>query len=200
MKKVNKINISFFILLNSIIFYGCNVEKNSNETNNVVINTHRVEISNQLKNTYIFELNKVRSMPQDCGSKGIYYATTPLTWNDKLYQAAYEHSYDMATSNTFSHSGSGQSTDITGVKLGKASTAQERIEANGYKSYSSIGENIGAGTDSDTAKKVIAQLMESDGHCANIMHSNFKEVGMAMSTNTNSRFIHYWTQNFGTPR
>ena len=200
MKKVNKININFFILLSSLIFYGCNAEKNSNETNNVVINTHRVEISNQLKNTYIFELNKVRSIPQDCGSKGIYYETTPLTWNTKLYQAAYEHSNDLATSNTFSHTGSGQASDITGVKLGKASTFKERIVANGYKSYSSIGENIGAGTNSDTAKKIVLQLMASDGHCANIMNSNFKEVGMAMSKNTNSRLVHYWTQNFGTPR
>ncbi|HIP50567.1 MAG TPA: CAP domain-containing protein [Campylobacterales bacterium] len=195
---MKKVNINILILLIGLIFSGCSTEKSTNGTN--VVNTHNVVISDQLKNAYISELNRVRSIPQDCASRGIYYATTPLTWNDKLYNAAYEHSYDMATSNTFSHTGSGQATDTTGVKLGKASTFKERIVANGYKSYSSIGENIASGTTSDTAKKVVAQLMASDGHCANIMNSNYKEVGMAVSKNTNSKYTHYWTQNFGTRR
>ena len=151
------------------------------------------------KNRYLLEINKARSIPQDCGTRGVFYETIALIWNDKLYNAAYEHSNDLARTNTFAHTGSGQATDITGVALGKASTFQERIEAYGYK-HSRIGENIASGTNSNTAKKVIAQLMKSDGHCANIMHPDYREIGMAMSKNVNSKYVHYWTQNFGTPR
>ena len=200
---MKKVNINILTLLIALIFSGCNSDGNTLETttnDDNTLNTTIPVISTEFKKAYLLELNKVRSVEQSCGSEGNFLATTALTWNTKLYQAAYEHSYDLATTNTFSHSGSGQASDITGVKLGKASTFKERIVANGYKSYSSIGENIGAGTNSDTAKKIVLQLMASDGHCANIMNSKYKEVGMAMSKNTNSRLVHYWTQNFGTPR
>ena len=200
MRKEKKIYVNILLVMVGIIFNGCNSEKNnSNDSVNNVLNTSTATISSQLKNEYLLEVNKARSIPQDCGSKGIFYEAIALTWNDKLYKAAHEHSYDLATSNTFSHTGSGEVTDITGVKLGKASTFQERIEAYGYK-HSTIGENIAAGTNNNTAKKVVAQLIASDGHCANIMNPDFRELGMAMSKNVNSKYTHYWTQNFGTPR
>ena len=202
MIKVSKVNINILILLTGIIFSGCNSDGNSLEstTDGNNGNTTIPIISSEFKADYLLALNKVRGVQQNCGVEGDFLATTALTWNSKLYQAAYEHSYDLATTNTFSHSGSGQATDITGVKLGKSSTFNERIEAYGYTSYSTIGENIGAGTNSDTATKIVLQLMASDGHCANIMNPKYKEVGMAMSTNTNSKFVYYWTQNFGTAR
>ena len=187
------------MLLIGTFLIGCNSEKNNANNNNVVVNTHIANISVQLKNTYLFELNQARSIPQDCGTRGIFYEAIPLTWNTKLYRAAYEHSNDLAKTNTFSHRGSGEVTDRTGRSLGKASTSTERVEAHGY-TYSQIGENIGAGTNTNTAQKVVAQLMKSDGHCANIMSPDYREVGMAMSRNSNSKFVYYWTQNFGTAR
>ena len=199
MKKVNKNYVNILMLVMGIIFYGCNSDKGNAESNNVIVNTHIAGVSTEEKNIYLLEINKIRSIPQDCGSRGIYYGTIALTWNDKLYKAANEHSNDLAKTNTFSHAGSGQASDLTGVRLRKASTFKERIEAYGYQ-YTGIGENIASGTNSNTAKKVIAQLMKSDGHCANIMHPDYREIGMAMSKNVNSKYVHYWTQNFGTPR
>jgi uncharacterized protein YkwD len=199
---MKKVNINILIPLIAIIFTGCSTDGNSLEAttnNDNTVNTTVPVISTEFKEAYLLELNKARKVQQSCGDEGVFRATTALTWNTKLYQAAYEHSFDLATTNTFSHTGSGQATDLTGVKLGKSSTFQERIEAYGYK-YASIGENIGAGTNSDTAKKIVLQLMKSDGHCANIMNPKYKEVGMAMTKNTNARLVYYWTQNFGTPR
>lgn len=149
--------------------------------------------------SYLDAINQARTQQQNCGSKGVFPATHKLTWNDKLYKAAYQHSNDLAQSNTFSHSGSGTASDLTGVSLGKASSMVERIEDYGYL-WSRLGENIAAGTNTDTPEKVIQQWLDSDGHCANLMSSNFTEIGMAMVKNTSATYTHYWTQNFGTPR
>jgi uncharacterized protein YkwD len=136
--------------------------------------------------------------PKICGKIGLFTATSALRWSDKLYKAAYEHSNDMAMSNIFSHEGSGQESDKVGVEHGGRSSVQERIDAYGYR-WVRYAENIGVGTDIDTAEKIVNQLLKSDGHCANIMNPLLKEVGMAMVKNSNTKYIHYWTQNFGTP-
>lgn len=148
---------------------------------------------------YLAAINQARATQQDCGSRGVFPATTPLAWNDKLYKAAYQHSNDLATSNTFSHSGSGTASDWTGTALGRPSSMVDRIESYEYD-WQSLGENIAAGTNTDTPEKVIQQWLDSDGHCANLMNTRYTEIGMAMVKNTNATYTHYWTQNFGTPR
>ncbi len=156
-------------------------------------------ISDSLKQEYLSAINQARSVEQDCRSAGIFPATTALSWSDKLYKASYEHSYDLATSDTFDHAGSGTASDWTGTDLGKQSSMQDRIEAYGYN-WSRIAENIAAGTNTNTAIEVIDQWLGSDGHCANLMNADFSEVGMAMVKDEGSTYIHYWTQNFATPR
>ncbi|MCK5897203.1 MAG: DUF4214 domain-containing protein [Cocleimonas sp.] len=150
--------------------------------------------------TYLNAINQARRVIQDCHSRGVFPAVASLTWSEKLYQSAYEHSYDLATSNTFSHNGSGTSSDLTGVALGnKQSTFIERIDNYNYR-WSGVGENIAAGTNTNTASIVVQQWLDSDGHCANMMNASFTQVGMAMVRDTSSTYTHYWTQNFGTPR
>jgi hypothetical protein len=51
-------------------------------------------------------VNAARARGQDCGSEGSFPATTPVTWDNLLAQAAQRHSDDMATNNFFSHTGS----------------------------------------------------------------------------------------------
>ena len=155
-------------------------------------------LSSTLEKEYLDAINKARRENQTCGSRGFFSATNALKWNSKLYHAAYEHSNDMAVTNTFSHEGSGQASDLTGVREGGKSHGFERMEAYGYE-WSRYGENIAAGTNSNTAQKVMTQWMESDGHCANIMNPDFTEVGMAMVKKSDTHFTHYWTQNFGRP-
>lgn len=156
-------------------------------------------LSNSDKTSYLNAINQARSVNQNCGSEGSFPATNSLTWNDKLYKASYEHIQDLVETETFSHTGSGTEFDWTGTKLDKRSTMRERIENYGYE-WGAIGENIAAGTSTDTAPKVVQQWLGSDGHCANLMSASFTEVGMAMIYRANSKYTYYWNQNFGKPR
>ena len=162
-------------------------------------NIETPSISSSLIEEYLTVINKARGKNQDCGKKGKFPATFPLTWNNKLYTASYEHTYDLANSNVFAHEGSGTISDWTGYALGKKSVLSERIDAHNYD-WVFIGENIGAGTFMDDATKMVDGWLESDGHCANLMNPKFENVGMAMIQNKNSKYTYYWTQDFGTER
>ena len=102
----------------------------------------------------------------------------PLTWNSQLVEAAERHSSDMARNNFLDHVGS------------DGSTFDQRIAATGYRLITG-GENIAVGFTSEDS--VMQAWMNSPGHRANILNSNFREVGV-------SRIGDYWTQNFATPR
>ena len=186
MKKIRVIVLSILTLL---LLSACSVRKESKLS---------IPTAYNFKMEYLNAINRARSTNQTCGRKGFFKATEPLNWNDKLYNAAYEHSYDMATSNIFSHKGSGQISDKTGYVKNSASSGRERIESYGY-SWRIYAENIGAGSELDTAEKAVHGLLNSAGHCANIMNPSLKEVGMAMVKNPNSKYTYYWTQDFGTP-
>jgi uncharacterized protein YkwD len=162
-------------------------------------NVNVTPISSEMIGVYLNSINKARAKTQNCGKEGMFLATYPLKWNEKLYASSYEHSYDMVYSKTFSHYGSGTSSDWTGMALGKKSILSERIESYGYD-WSFIGENIGAGTLMDSADEMVKGWLASDGHCANLMNSDFKEVGMAMIKKENAKYTHYWTQDFGKGR
>ena len=145
-------------------------------------------------------INKARSVQRDCypndNSRGMVGPSSKLRWNDDLYASALEHSTDLAESNTFSHYGSATSSDITGD--GKASIFYERIIANGYSNYYSVGENIAGGQ--KDLNEVMEAWLASPGHCENIMNPNYTEVGVAIVTKVDSTYGIYWTQNFGSKR
>ena len=148
---------------------------------------------------YLDVINTARGQQQDCGTEGIKPAVAPVIWNDKLYAAAWQHSNDLAKTNTFSHTGSGTVTDVAAQALhpGVGSNVEERIEYNGYTSWLTYGENLAAGTVMDQAQEAIDGWLSSDGHCANLMNANFTEVGMAVVYDPNSYYTYYWTQDFG---
>jgi uncharacterized protein YkwD len=161
----------------------------SSEQSNKVSETDRI--------VFLEAINAARAQTQDCGSEGIFEPAPPLSWNDRLANAAYEHSYDMANSDTFSHEGSGTETDETAQTLDKeeGSTFRERIEHNGYRFWKWIGENIAAGySDPDT---VVAAWIASPHHCSNLMNPDFTEVGMARVDKAGSHYRSYWSQEFG---
>ena len=188
------------------------IQHNSGEvlSNSVVItvipstvasNMNRVipPISQKLIEKFLASVNSARNLNQDCHSKGMFSATTALTWNEKLYKAAYEHNNDLIVSQTYSHDGSGQLSDWTGSDLGKQSTFIERVESYSYV-WKRLGENLGAGTEIDSVEKIVAGWLASDNHCANLMNPNFTEIGMSMIKNEASLYTYYWTQEFGKGR
>ncbi|CAA6823648.1 MAG: SCP-like extracellular [uncultured Sulfurovum sp.] len=163
------------------------------------INTSIPDISNTLKTEYLRAVNEARTQTQDCGSKGVFTATTVLSWNDKLYRAAYEHVQDLIASQTFSHDGSGTESDWSGYVLAKKSTQIERVENHGY-SWERLGENLAGGAVIDNVEKAVQSWLESDNHCENLMNPLFKEMGISMLRDESSLYTHYWGQNFGTPK
>lgn len=131
-------------------------------------------------------VNAHRAAGASCGSKGSFPAAAPLAWNAMLTQAALVHSDDMVSTNVFSHTGS------------NGSTAGQRATAAGYI-WQSLGENIAAGQHGTAA--VVAGWMASPGHCANIMHTSFRDVGVAcVNGAAGNRYATYWTMALGLAR
>ena len=112
----------------------------------------------------------------------------PLKLNNKLVNAAQDHSSDMAQDDFFSHTGA------DGSSIG------DRVKGSGYQ-YSRTGENIAAGQ--PTPEAVVRGWMNSPGHRANILNPNYTEIGVGyeyLENDTGSvNYNHYWTQVFGTP-
>jgi len=165
-------------------------------------------ISDETIDLYLTVINDARAVARTCGEEGFFPAASPLTWNDQLYSAAYEHSRDLAESNTFAHSGSATIYDWTGLDNAiidpesgqiRGSFIDERVEAYGY-SWQRLAENLTAGTIRDTPQEAIDSWIASDSHCASLMNDSLTQVGMALYIQEDSRFTHYWSQDFGTPR
>ena len=180
----------------SLFFISCG-DTNAPRT---TLSTNSYEVAQKTTQSEILKtINKARSIARDChDGNGLVSAAPALTWNEDLYASAYEHSYDLAESDTFSHYGSGTATDITGSNNNKASYFNERIRANGYVGYRTIGENIAGGQ--TTIQKALTAWLESPAHCANIMNPNFKEIGVAVVINRSSDYGIYWTENFGAKK
>jgi uncharacterized protein YkwD len=119
-------------------------------------------------------VNTLRQEGCTCGNT-VMSAVPPLVWNNLLAKAAYDHSKDMNQNNYFSHTS----------KDGR--NPAQRISAVGYN-WTSYGENIAWGYPSEEA--VIDGWRKSEGHCKNMMSSNFTEMGVGRSGD-------YWTQVFG---
>lgn len=210
MKKLNSIIVNSFSIATLILLNGCGggssssaVESESNVNSkeaNLEISPYDIPpLDESTKQIYLDAINSARAVPQDCGIHGIKQPAPPLTWNDALYSAAYEHSEDMAESDTFAHTGSGTWSDWTAqyLNLSSGSTMNDRINNNGYIYVKIAGENIAAGSKRDTAQEAIDAWILSDSHCANLMNPAYQDVGMAHVEKDNSTYIHYWTQNFG---
>ena len=174
------------------------------ENNTTIPRSGLYNASDDEQTKYLKVINYARSIGRECknndgkvqeASKGYFPAVSPLITNSELYAAALEHSTDLAQSDTFSHDGSGTASDVTGSNLGHPSTFIERIEANGYVDYTTIGENIAGGQ--LTIEDAVHAWLESPGHCANIMKASYKEMGLAKYENAASKYKIYWTNNFG---
>ncbi len=133
--------------------------------------------------TALDRINAVRAAGADCHTGGRFASAAPLTWNAKLTQAAEGHSQDMVANKFFSHTGS------------NGSTLSTRVNATGYV-WGGLGENIAAGYIG--IDSVMAGWVASDGHCANLMNPNFKEVGLVCVPGTATTAVSsYWTMDLG---
>ena len=128
-------------------------------------------------------VNVARSQGRRCGSER-FAAAPPVSVSKKLNEAASGHARDMARRKFFEHRGS------------DGSQPKDRVLAAGYQPRLT-GENIAYGPES--AEEAVAGWLNSPGHCANIMDSRFKEIGVGLA-NGRKRGQIYWVQDFGAPR
>lgn len=114
----------------------------------------------------------------------------PLSLNQKLTDAAQNHSEDMALNNFFSHTGS------------NGSSASQRVTQAGY-SWITTGENVAAGY--PTPADVMQGWMASAGHRSNMLNCSYTEIGIGYIYEAGDTFpgpygySYYWTQDFARP-
>ncbi len=102
-----------------------------------------------------------------------------LTLDTSVSNVARIKSQDMATNNYFSHES---------PTYGRAG---DMLKQFGIK-YTAWGENIASGQ--KTPQEVVTAWMNSSGHRANILASDFTKIGVGYATNSNGKA--YWTQIF----
>lgn len=132
-------------------------------------------------------VNATRAQARVCGAEGSFPAVAALSWSCDLEAAALGHSMDMANNNFFDHTGSDDQ------------SVGSRATQAGY-TWSSVGENIAAGVSLSSVGAVVQAWIDSPGHCANLMRSNYTELGASKFSNASSTYNVYWTQVFGRPR
>lgn len=128
-------------------------------------------------------VNQARRSGYNCDSKGRFGSAKPLTVDSRLTRASQKHADYLVSLGGYeiSHTGRG------------GSSAGERISAEGYR-WSRYGENVAAGY--ATPKAVVQGWLKSDGHCANIMNPDVKEIGIGVAGSG----IRKWVQVFATER
>ncbi|EDX84219.1 SCP-like extracellular protein, putative [Synechococcus sp. PCC 7335] len=110
----------------------------------------------------------------------------PLVLDQNLEKAADSHTQAMANDDFFSHTGK------------DGSKPWDRAKKAGYES-GFVGENIAAGY--GTPKAVVDGWIDSPGHRANMLDSDYNEIGLGhyfLENDTGSvNYNNYWTQLFG---
>ncbi len=128
-------------------------------------------------------VNAARSSSRKCGSER-FASAPPLRASQELNDAAGGHARAMARKKFFDHRGADDS------------QPKDRVIRAGYQPRLT-GENIALGPES--AEEVVSGWLASPGHCANIMDSRFRHIGVGLATGKGRGKI-YWVQNFGAPR
>lgn len=129
-----------------------------------------------------YEQQVVETVNQERAQVGL----PPLKRNLDLDYAARYHAQDMHDDNYFSHDTYDGSTWVCDT--------WQRL-SNYYPTTGWRGENIAAGY--TTPDDVMAGWMNSPGHKANILNSNYREIGVGFYSGS-SGYKRYWVQDFGS--
>lgn len=154
-------------------YHNPTVTENSTEITTSYTTETSTETTTNTVNLYSEFVYKVLELTNN---ERIKCNIAPLKMEDTLCKAAQEHASDMAVNNYFSH------TSLDGR------TIVDRI--NKYAKYKCYGENIAMGQ--ITPEQVVKDWINSEGHRANILNSQFTKIGIGYNKNGN-----YWVQNFG---
>lgn len=134
-----------------------------------------------LEEQMLQEVNRYRAMGATCDTD-VFGPAPPLEMNETIRVGARLHSIDMGEQNYFEH----DSLD--------GRTFSDRMRNTGFTGSGPWGENIAAGY--GTAEEATLGLMNSPGHCRNIMNPSYRVIGIGYARTEGSDFGNYWTQNF----
>jgi uncharacterized protein YkwD len=146
------------------------------------------------------ELEFVRLLNEYRVSNGL----EPLLLSDTLTVACERHTSDMVTYDFLNHltgyyrASGGGDVALKGTRSDYFDTGAdpgERMEACGYDYRTVKGENLAAGQ--PTAAEALQTLKDSPTHNANLLHPDFKVIGIAAVHASDSEWGHYWTTDFG---
>jgi len=130
-------------------------------------------------------INNTRAQARNCGDT-FFPAAPPLKWDDRIAEAALEHSTDMAKTNSFGHEGS------------DGSDPGDRIMNEGYDSKL-WGEDIAVGYNSENS--VMDAWLKSQDHCANIMEPSYEDFGVGVDRGKyKGKMEKYWTLDLATEK
>lgn len=129
----------------------------------------------------IHEVNVARSKGANCGGD-IFGPAGPVELDPVIRIAARLHSLDMGQQGYFEHEGLDGRSPF------------DRMADVGFNGPQPWAENIAAG--SQTAAEANEGLMNSPGHCRNIMNPSFNVLGVGHAFVPGSPLRYYWTQNF----
>ena len=144
-------------------------------TNSNLINVNQIIKVPNIAEVKALEKQVVTIVNQERAKNGL----APLKENWQLSRVARYKSEDMRDKNYFSH---------TSPTYGSPFDMMKNF---GIK-YMAAGENIAMGQQTPTA--VMTAWMNSAGHKANILNSNFTEIGVGVAKDKNGTI--YWTQQF----
>ncbi len=113
-----------------------------------------------------------------------------LLLSGALSEAAARHSLDMGNFDFFAHDSQGSDFFPWG------STPWDRMEAMGYPSNATMGENLAAGMSS--AQEAFDGWRNSSGHNRNMLLPDFRVIGIARRVVSGSPYTVYWTTDFGS--
>lgn len=105
----------------------------------------------------------------------------------RLRLAALGHALDMVVRHFFGHDAPSPAPN--------GGRPHERISRAGYDWWA-WGENVAAGH--PTPRRVMEGWMASEGHCRNVLESDFTELGVGVVAPPSGRV--HWAQNFGLPK
>jgi uncharacterized protein YkwD len=108
----------------------------------------------------------------------------PLAWEARLASSAQQQAADLAQRDLLSHRDAQQRSFGT------------RLRDAGYAARGA-GENLAAGQAS--LDDALTAWLASPAHCANLMRSDFRDVGLACVQRRGSRHERFWVAHLGAP-
>ncbi len=141
--------------------------------------------SKTFSDSLLTAINATRATARNCGTTA-FPAAPPVEWNSLAETAALAQAQYLQENNLFSHTGA------------NGSNVGDRLTTTGYV-WSTVGENIAAGYTQVPA--VVQAWIDSPGHCANLMNTNFIDMGVALVPGSSAnKYQTYWGMVLAKPR